>query len=78
MPGDIDQGGVFGSPVVTGDTVYVGANNGHVYGFDRATGAQVWDYETGAWNATGMAVTGNTLVFGSWDGNLYAFTARSE
>jgi outer membrane protein assembly factor BamB/predicted phosphodiesterase len=77
LPGDIDQGGVFGSPVVTGDTVYVGANNGHVYGFDRATGAQVWDYETGAWNATGMAVTGNTLVFGSWDGNLYAFAKGS-
>ncbi len=77
LPGDIDQGGVFGSPVVTGDTVYVGANNGHVYGFDRATGAIVWDYETGAWNATGAAVTGNTLVFGSWDGNLYAFTKGS-
>jgi outer membrane protein assembly factor BamB len=38
--------------------------------------AAVWEREIGAWVGAGPAISGNTLVFGSWDGNLYAFTEK--
>jgi outer membrane protein assembly factor BamB len=41
---------------------------------DRATGEPRWQYQIGTWVAAGPAVSGNTLVVGAWDGNLYAFT----
>jgi outer membrane protein assembly factor BamB len=61
-------------PAVSGDTVYVGSNNGHLYGLDRATGAERWKFEIGSWVASGPAISGNALLAGAWDGNLYAFT----
>jgi hypothetical protein len=52
---------------------YVGVNNGHLYGLDRATGAENWKFEIGTWVASGPAISGNALLAGAWDGNLYAF-----
>jgi outer membrane protein assembly factor BamB len=56
--------------------LYVGANNGFLYTLDRATGAQVSSFEIGTWVASGPAISGNALVAGAWDGNLYAFAGR--
>jgi outer membrane protein assembly factor BamB len=58
---------------VSGDTVWIGSNNGRLYGLDRATGGPEWSYEIGSWVASGPAVSGNALVVGAWDGNLYCF-----
>jgi outer membrane protein assembly factor BamB len=74
LPGAPYLGGVLSPPAVSGDTVYVGSNNGRLYGLDRATGEEVWSYEIGSWVASGPAISGNALVAGAWDGNLYAFT----
>ena len=52
----------------------MGANNGHLYALDRATGAELWKFEIGTWVASGPAISGNALLAGAWDGNLYAFT----
>ena len=41
--GDVD-----GSPVVRGDRVYVGGNDGVVHAFDKITGTQAWFFNTGA------------------------------
>jgi len=73
LPGQAYLGGVLSPPAVSGDTVYVGANNGHLYGLDRATGAERWRFEIGTWVASGPAISGNALLAGAWDGNLYAF-----
>jgi outer membrane protein assembly factor BamB len=75
LPGRLDFGGVHSSPAVSGDTIYVGANNGSAYALDRRTGEIAWEREIGAWVGAGPAISGNTVIFGSWDGNLYAFTA---
>lgn len=76
LPGRLDFGGVHSSPAVSGDTIYVGSNNGFFYALDRATGAIVWEREIGTWVGAGPAISGNAIVFGAWDGNLYAFAER--
>ena len=40
--GDVD-----GSPVVRGDRVYVGGNDGVVHAFDKLTGTEAWSFSTG-------------------------------
>ena len=40
--------------------------------FDRLTGQPLWKLEIGAWVASSPAISGNTLVVGALDGNLYA------
>ena len=54
----------------------MGSNNGSAYALDHATGEVVWEREIGAWVSAGPAVSGNTVIFGGWDGNLYAFTEQ--
>ena len=62
---------------MSGDTLYVGANDGHLYALDRThRRAALWSYEIGTWVASGPAVSGNALLVGAWDGNLYAFAGR--
>ena len=76
LPGRLYAGGVLSPAAVSGDTVYVGSNNGFLYGLDRRTGAQVLSFEIGTWVASGPAISGNALLAGAWDGNLYAFAGR--
>ncbi|GIF78283.1 outer membrane protein assembly factor BamB family protein [Asanoa siamensis] len=73
LPGDIYHGGVMSSPVVAGDTLFVGANNGRFYALATDTGQILWNHEIGTWVGAGPAVSGNTVVTGAWDGNLYAY-----
>ncbi len=47
-----------------------------MYALDRADGSEQWSYEIGTWVASGPAVTGNALLVGAWDGNLYAFASK--
>ena len=78
LPGDIYHGGVMSSPVVAGDTVFVGANNGRFYALATDTGQPLWSHEIGTWVGAGPAVSGNTVVAGAWDGNLYAYVPGGE
>ncbi|MFD7444428.1 PQQ-binding-like beta-propeller repeat protein [Streptomyces sp. NPDC059909] len=78
LPGDIYHGGVMSSPVVAGDTLFVGANNGRFYALAADTGQPLWNHEMGTWVGAGPAVSGNTVVAGSWDGNLYAYVPGGE
>ncbi|GGL04234.1 hypothetical protein Sme01_66340 [Sphaerisporangium melleum] len=78
LPGDIYHGGVMSSPVVAGDTLFVGANNGRFYALATDTGQILWSHEIGTWVGAGPAVSGNTVVTGAWDGNLYAYVPGGE
>lgn len=40
---------------------------------DRATGAERWALETGVWQASTPAVSGNGVVVGAYDGVVYCF-----
>ena len=62
----------YSSPVVVGDVVYVGANNGNAYGLDANTGEEVWVFTTGA-EVTASPVFANGMLYvASQDGTLYA------
>jgi outer membrane protein assembly factor BamB len=50
------------SPVVAGDTVYVGTEDGLVAGIDVATGVEVWQADTGAGAIGPLAVAGDQLI----------------
>jgi outer membrane protein assembly factor BamB len=61
---------------VSGDSLYVGSNDGHLYALDKATGEPQWRHKIGAWVASSPAVSGTGLVVGAFDGNLYGFALR--
>jgi outer membrane protein assembly factor BamB len=58
--------------------VFVGSDDGYLYGLDRETGARVWRYRTGGAIAAGPSVAGGKLYVGSTDRNLHAFTLEVE
>jgi outer membrane protein assembly factor BamB len=61
------------SPLVVGNTVYVGSDDRKFYAFDASSGAKLWEYRT-AGRVSATPSVGEGLVFiGSNDGHLYAF-----
>ena len=80
--------GVYGSPVVGEDLVYVSAINGILYAIDRETGTigkTGWQQPRGLADEDRLPLVGepaldpasNVVVVGSEDGNLYAFDAKT-
>ena len=61
------------SPVLSGNTVYVGADDGWFYALDSATGEAVWSHYIGVPVTASAAVSGNAVFVSALDGNVYAF-----
>ncbi|MGW8880661.1 outer membrane protein assembly factor BamB family protein [Streptomyces mirabilis] len=68
---------VFSSPAVVGGTVYVGSDDGKVYGLDAATGAKKWAYAIGGAVWSSPAVVDGTVYIGSDDHTLYGLHAAT-
>jgi len=66
------------SPVIVGDVVYFGANDGNFYALDVHTGRELWRYRFGVPIASTAAVTGNTVIVATWDGTVYALVGRMD
>jgi outer membrane protein assembly factor BamB len=66
------NGQVFSSPVVSGDTVYVGSSDHQLYALDRAAGTLKWKFKTESRITSSPAVSGAVVYFGSFDGIFYA------
>jgi outer membrane protein assembly factor BamB len=66
-------GGVYGTPAVYGDTVYVGTNGGRLMGVDRATGAIRWtkQFSLPLWGSP--VVVDDVLLLGDCDGTFHAW-----
>lgn len=64
------------SPVLVGNTVYVGASDGTLYGINKENGELQWKHATGAPIFGSVAVSGNTLIAVDFGGNIYAFTGE--
>ncbi|MGB3082666.1 MAG: PQQ-binding-like beta-propeller repeat protein, partial [Candidatus Omnitrophota bacterium] len=60
------------SPVVSGDTVYVGSEDGFLYALDKESGDLKWKFQTGSAVNSSPAVSGDTVYVGSEDGYVYA------
>ena len=64
------------SPVLAGNTVYVGASDGTIYGVNKEDGKLVWKHATGAPVFGSLAVSGNALIAVDFGGNVYTFIAE--
>ena len=66
-------GKVDSSPVVVGDRVVFGSDDGRLYVVGLADGKESWSYEIGEAITASPAVAQGMIVIGSEDGNVYAF-----
>lgn len=64
------------SPILAGNTVFVGASDGSIYGVNKDTGKAEWQYATGAPVFGSVAVSGNALVATDFAGNVYVFVSE--
>jgi outer membrane protein assembly factor BamB len=69
------------SPANSGDRVFVGANNGHVYALDAVAGTKMWE-QAGVGNSikpvtSSPAVANGIVVVGSEDKNVYWLSAAN-
>jgi len=61
------------SPVVSGNVVYVGSDDGILYGLDVTNGKKVWQFTAGAEIKASPAIARGRMVIGSSDGAVYCF-----
>jgi outer membrane protein assembly factor BamB len=66
-------GEVDSSPVICGDKVVVGCEDGRLYMLKLSDGSRVWSFEIGRPVTSSPAVAGEMVVVGSDDGYVYAF-----
>ena len=69
-------GEVDSSPVICGDKVIVGSQDGRVYIIRLSDGSEVWSYEIGQAISSSPAVADGVVVIGCDDGYVYAFGIR--
>ena len=67
------KGGVDSSPVVAGSTIFVGCDDGVLYGLELKTGKKVWHFTAGAEIKASPAIAQQRMVIGSGDGAVYCF-----
>ncbi len=68
-------GEVDSSPVICGDRVIVGSEDGRLYLLSLSDGRKVWSYETGQAISSSPAIANGIVVAGCDDGYVYAFEA---
>ena len=65
-------------PVTANGTVYIGARDGKIHGFDSASQTEAWVYQTGGYVDAAPAISDGILYAASGDGYVYAFTNAKE
>ena len=67
----------FSSPAVTDEHVIIGGRDKRVHCLDRATGKQLWEFQTGGKVDSSPVVCGDKIAFGSEDGRLYVLSMEN-
>ena len=70
-------GDVTSSPVVSGNTVYVGTDDGRLLAVGRVDGQLRWAYDAGAGVPSSPAVSGGVVFVESRDGAIHAVSAAT-
>jgi eukaryotic-like serine/threonine-protein kinase len=71
------RGSVDSSPVICGEVVYVGSDDGNLYALGLADGKERWHFAAGSVILATPAIAGNRLVIGTEDGAVYCFGAAA-
>lgn len=66
------------TPLVIGDTVFVGSDDRTFYAFAAATGKRVWSFATGGRVSSSPTYGEGLILIGSDDGALYAFEQENS
>ncbi len=72
------KGRIDSSPVVSGDHVVFGSDDGSVYAVSAKDGSQVWSYEIAQPVQSSPCIAGGKLVIGADDGVIYGFAAEKK
>ena len=67
----------FSSPAVTDERVIIGGRDKRVHCLDRATGKQLWEFQTGGKVDSSPVVCGDKIAFGSEDGRIYVVSMEN-
>jgi outer membrane protein assembly factor BamB len=65
------------SPLLIGDSLYVGDWNGDVWALDARTGKTIWRTHTNGAVKGAVAASGSRLYVGSYDGHVYCLSRAS-
>ncbi|HEY4181799.1 MAG TPA: PQQ-binding-like beta-propeller repeat protein [Kofleriaceae bacterium] len=71
---DARQSGWACSPLLVGDTLYIGSLDGTLVAFDAVTGARKWQAELGAPVTSNLVPVGDGLVVTTYDGSVRLLT----
>jgi outer membrane protein assembly factor BamB len=71
------KGGLYSTPVMDGDNLYIGDDVGGVYCLDLRTGKTKWTFDTGMRVVGSPAVADGVVVFGSANYNIYGLDAKT-
>jgi eukaryotic-like serine/threonine-protein kinase len=66
---------VLSSPLITGNTVWIGSFDNRFYALDLKTGEALWSFKTKGNVFASAAVSGDLIYTASRDGFLYCFQA---
>ena len=72
------RGKVDSSPVICGDKVVAGSDDGRLYMVSLETGKELWKYEIGQPIGSSPALAEGRVVIGSDDGSVYCFGAKAK
>jgi len=68
---------IWSTPVIGGDTLYIGSFDKKLYALSIADGSKRWEFETEGAIATTPLLYNNTIYFGSFDRHFYAVDATN-
>ncbi len=71
------KGAILSSPIVDGDTVYIGSTDHNFYALDLASGALKWTFKTDSRVPGSAAVSNGSVFFESYDSYFYCLDAAT-
>jgi outer membrane protein assembly factor BamB len=77
VQGSVACEAVCGAPLVTGDVLYCGADDGFIYALDCRSGAERWTFQTDRWIWGRPLLYEEMLVVASADGRIHGLEAES-
>ena len=70
-------GRVFSSPVISGNELFIGSDDGHLYALNAMNGKLIWKFKTGGRVSSSAAIYEDKVYAVSFDGNIYCIEKKS-